>query len=185
MINRRDLITILGAGATAAQIDAFQHGVHAIQSAPKEYKLRFFSEAENRLLEEVAEMILPADERSPGARAAKVSFYVDLVAASSPVETQQEWRSRLASFDQAGGAPFLQLAVEDRAALLDRLAGSEGNPSSPPELFFARMKRATLLGYYTSEIGVRQELQRKSPEVLDHFTGACQHEPGTHSGLTP
>ena len=171
MINRRDLITILGAGATASQLEAFQHGAHAIKTAPKAYKLQFFTEAENRLLDEVAEMILPADERSPGARAAKVSLYIDLVVASSPSEAQREWRTGLAAFEQAGG---------DRAALLDRLAGAERNPSTPAELFFVKMKRATLFGYYTSEIGVRQELLRKSPEVLDRFTGACQHEPGTH-----
>ena len=181
MIRRRELITILGAGATAAQLDAFQHGVHEIRTAPKEYKLQFFSEAENRLLDEVAEMIIPADERSPGARAAKVSLYVDLVAANSPAATQRDWKSQLAAFDQAGNAPFLQLAAGERTALLDRLALSEKLPSSPAEHFFAKMKRTTLLGYYTSEIGVRQELQRKSPEVLDRFPGACQHPPGTHA----
>jgi gluconate 2-dehydrogenase subunit 3-like protein len=181
MIRRRDLITILGAGATAAQLDAFQHGVHEIRTAQKEYKLQFFSEAENRLLDEVAEMILPADERSPGARAAKVSLYVDLVAANSPAETQAEWKTQLAAFDQAGGKAFLQLAPGERAALLDRLARSEKQPAAPAEQFFVKMKRATLLGYYTSEIGVRQELLRKSPEVLDRFPGACQHPPGTHA----
>ena len=180
MINRRDLITILGAGA-AAQLDAFQHGAHQIQSAPKEYKLQFFSEAENRLIDEVADMIIPTDERSPGARAAKVSLYIDLVIANSSPAKQREWKSQMAAFDRAEGTSFLQLSADQRTALLNRLAKSERNPSNDAERFFVSMKRMTMFGYYTSEIGTRQELQRKSPEVLDRFPGACQHPPGTHT----
>jgi hypothetical protein len=179
-MRRRDLISLLGAGATAAQLDAFQHAAHEIRTKPEKYKLQFFSEAENRTLDELAEMILPADERSPGARAAKVSLYLDLVAANSPRVVQAEWKSGLAAFDQAGGKPFLDLAAADRVALLDRLS-SASNPSGAAELFFGRIKRLALFGYYTSEIGVRQELQRKSPEVLDRFPGACPHPPGMHA----
>ena len=181
MINRRELISILGAGATAAQLDAFQHGAHQIQTTPKEYKLQFFSEAENQLIDEVAEMIIPADDRSPGARGAKVSLYIDLVAANSGPAKQREWKSQLSAFDKAGEAPFLQLSGAKRKALLDRLAGAERRPASDAERFFVSMKRMTLFGYYTSEVGVRQELQRRSPEVLSDFPGACRHPAGTHS----
>ena len=174
MINRRDLIAILGAGVTAAELEAFQHAAHRVQSAPQDYKLQFFSEAENLLLDEVAEMILPADNRSPGARAAKVSLYIDLVVANSAPAKQAEWRSQLAAFDRAGSALFLKLSAKDRAALLDRLAEAERNPSNDAERFFVAMKRMTLAGYYTSEIGFRQEFQRKSPEVLVEFPGACR-----------
>ena len=157
MINRRDLIAILAAAA-----------------APADYKLRFFSEDENRLIDELAEMIIPADERSPGARAAKVSLYIDLVVSSSEPRKQADWKTQLAAFDRAGSAPFLKLSANDRAALLHRLAKAESDPSSGAERFFAAMKRMTLAGYYTSEIGYRREFERKSPEMLAEFPGTCR-----------
>ena len=172
MIRRRDLFTILGASATAEQLDAFQHGAHQIQTTPKDYKLQFFPEAENRLVADLAEMILPADDHSPGARAARVNLYIDLVLATSPRGTQSEWK--------AGLAEVMLVPAAERPALLDRLAKAEANPSTPSERFFVNLKRMTLAGYYTSEIGYRQELGRKSPEVLAEFPGACKHPSGTH-----
>lgn len=178
-LNRRDLLALLGAGATAAQLEAFQHQHRQLRSDPHNYRLQFFTEEQNRLLDEFSEMILPADERSPGARGAKVSLYIDLVVANSPASVQDQWRDQLAAFNEAGGRPFLELDPRERAALLDRLSRNEGRPETPAENCFAAVKRLTLAGYYTSEVGVRQELRSKSPEVLSRFEG-CTHPAGAH-----
>jgi hypothetical protein len=178
-LNRRDLLALLGAGATAAQLEAFQHQHRQLQSHPDSYRLQFFTEEQNRLLDELSEMILPADERSPGARGARVSFYIDLVIANSPASVQEQWQTQLAAFNLAGGKPFLELAPRERAALLDRLSRNESRPETPAEKCFVAVKRLTLAGYYTSEVGVRQELRSRSPEVLSRFEG-CTHQAGTH-----
>lgn len=178
-LKRRDLLALLGAGATAAQLEAFQHQHRQLRANPDGYRLQFFSAGENLLLDELSEMILPADERSPGARGAKVSLYIDLVVANSPTAVQEEWRTQLAALNVAGGKPFLDLLPPERAALIDRLSPNEREPGTPAEKCFAAVKRLTLAGYYTSEIGVRQELGSKSPEALSRFEG-CTHPAGTH-----
>jgi hypothetical protein len=43
----------------------------------------------------------------------------------------------------------------------------------PLELFFVTAKQATVHGYYTSEIGIHQELKYKGNKVLLEFVG-CQ-----------
>ena len=45
--------------------------------AAGDYKLQFFTPAENDLLDQVMEMIIPADGQSGGAHAAKVSLFAD------------------------------------------------------------------------------------------------------------
>ena len=44
---------------------------------------------------------------------------------------------------------------------------------TPLELFFVTAKQATVHGYYTSEIGIHQELRYKGNKVLLEFVG-CQ-----------
>jgi hypothetical protein len=137
------------------------------------------SAEELKTVDVLSEMILPADERSPGAREAKVARYIDLVLANSASQTQQEFRRNLKEFDKAAGGSFGGLAEADRIALLKRVAAGEARPASAADKFFATVKRMTVFAYYTSEIGVRQELRSKSPEALSEFVG-CTHQKGTH-----
>jgi len=83
-IDRRTTLALLGAGVLRANLSAAQHQAHALKADAKAYKLQFFTAQENDLLDRVAEMILPADDHSPGAHEAKVSLYIDLVVANSP-----------------------------------------------------------------------------------------------------
>src|SRR5258708_1379834 len=164
-IDRRTTLALLGAGVLRANLAAAQHQAHALKADAKAYKLQFFTAEENDLLDRVAEMILPADDHSPGAHEAKVSLYLDLVVANSPVSTKQQWKERLGAFSHE----FVKLAGPEQAALLDRLAAAEKNPGSPAEHFFADLKSATVFGYYTSRIGLLKELEYKGNAVLSGF----------------
>jgi len=42
---------------------------------------------------------------------------------------------------------------------------------TPLEAFFHNTKKATIHGYYTSEIGIQQELRYKGNKMLADFTG--------------
>ena len=42
---------------------------------------------------------------------------------------------------------------------------------TPLEAFFVTAKQATIHGYYTSEIGIHQELQYKGNKMLPEFVG--------------
>src|SRR6266542_3346764 len=112
-------------------------------------------------------MILPADDHSPGAREAKVSLYIDLVVANSAESKKQQWKERLGAFAREFG----QLSEPEQTAMLNRLAAAEENPSTPPEHFFADLKRATLSGYYTSRVGLLDELGYMGNAVMPGFPG--------------
>jgi hypothetical protein len=157
-MDRRAALALLGAGMTASRLEA----------AP----LQFFSPAEHDLIDAVAELIIPADAHSPGAHEAKVAAYIDLVVAHSPAEVQANWRSRLAAFRELAQQHGTQAALEQAAS-------KERNPSTPAEHLFVEVKRLTVSGYYTTELGLLQELGYKGNEVLGRFPG-CPHKPGTH-----
>lgn len=166
---------------------------------------RFFTPAEFALLDELTEMIIPADEHSPGARAAKVAAYLDFrVAETDPsiteyAELRRTWREGLKSVDQLSqkmnGAKFMQAAPEARLAVLTRLAANETapqkrpvedqyresnqnkkpqtevKPQEPNQDFFVFLKAQTTRAYYTSEIGLKQELEYKGNQYLKEFVG--------------
>ncbi len=182
-VTRRTALGLLGAGVLSARLEAAQQHLHAIKTDPKTYRLQFFTAQENALVDRVAEMILPADEHSPGAHEAKVSYFIDLVAANSAESVKADWKSRLAAFDKTAvsrhGKPFVDLAPGDQATVLSRAAASEKNPSALEEHFFVDMKRATLFGYYTTEIGLIKELGYQGNQALASFPG-CQHPSGSH-----
>src|SRR5689334_20572193 len=97
-ISRREAIKSIGVGAgviatlpvlpvRANLLDDETHSHHhaAPSTSPDDgpKPLRFFTEAENLTVVELSERIIPADDHSPGAKAAKVSEYIDLIVSMS------------------------------------------------------------------------------------------------------
>ncbi|MGA2736685.1 MAG: gluconate 2-dehydrogenase subunit 3 family protein [Bryobacteraceae bacterium] len=164
-INRRDLIRI-GAGAVVAAPAVF-----AVTDAPK-----FFTPAEFALLDELAETIIPADDHSPGARAAKVAAYIDArIAEAFDPKVRDDWRNGLVSVDdlsrKMNGRAFMEAGAGERVAVLERMAKNEMKPKAPEEVFFGELKHATAQAYYTSKIGIHQEMEYKGNVMLDEFVG--------------
>jgi hypothetical protein len=168
-VNRRTALSLLGWGVVSSRLEAAHQHLAALQASPQTYRLQFFTPQQYALVDRVAEMILPADDHSPGAHEAKVGYYVDLLVANSSAAVKADWKARLAAFEKLG----------DPAAALQAVAAQESNPGTPAEHFFVDMKKATLFGYYTSKIGLLQELGYKGNEALASFPG-CTHPPGTH-----
>jgi gluconate 2-dehydrogenase gamma chain len=169
MMDRRIALQLIGMGVAAARVGIAQEHLHTIKTRPQNYTLQFFTPAEDRLIDQIAEMILPADDHSPGAHAAGVSKYIDLVVDNSPADVQANWKSGLAAMGN-----FLNLSPAEQKSTLDKLCAAESHPATPAEQFFAAMKKATLFGYYTSQIGLIQELDYKGNEVLSSFPGCPQ-----------
>ena len=59
------------------------------------------------------------------------------------------------------------------------MAAHEEQPIAELELFFRRLKGMTIDGYYTSRIGIHQDLRYKGNTPQPEFTG-CTHS--AHSG---
>ena len=170
-LSRRDLLKLgaaatltasLGVGESLAQTPA------QVPAAPV-----FFTPQEFALVDELSEMIIPTDEHSPGARAAKVAAYLD--SRLSEWEEREQWREGLKLVEQlsqqAHGKPFLQSSSDERTAVLTRMAQNEGKPQKPEEVFFTELKAKVAHAYYTSEVGIKQEMEYKGNSYLAEFAG--------------
>jgi len=186
-LNRRDALKTLATGLGAVvSVPLLRSEVEALQkSIPKAgavHKLRFFTPAQHKTVETIAELIIPADDRSPGAKAAKVNDFIDLFVSESSDEVKQVWRDGLAELDRmsaaAGGKPFAQATPEQQVTLLTEISRNETvqTRGTPPlmDRFFREAKNRTVQGYYTSEIGIHKELQYKGNTFLAEFAG-CTH----------
>ena len=171
----------LTAGAALSVPVLFTRAMAAPATAPAAavFAPRFFGKDEFALLDELAETIIPADGHSPGARAAKVAGYIDgrLAEAYLPVEAdvQQRWHEGLRTVDalsrEMNGAAFLAASPEKRVAVLTRMAANEKDPKTDEEKFFRELKGTTIHGYYTSEIGIHQEMEYKGNTLQQEYAG--------------
>jgi Gluconate 2-dehydrogenase subunit 3 len=173
-LTRRDAIK-LGAAATITASLTLGETLRAqasLQGAPRE----FFTPVELALVDELGELILPTDEHSPGARAAKVAAHIDSQLAEAWDEKDRTtWRQGLAGIErlsrQNGGTGFLRSSPDQRVALLTRMAEHEGHPKTPEALFFVELKSRVVRAYYSSEIGIKQEMEYKGNSYLAEFVG--------------
>ena len=136
----------------------------------------FFTAKEFRMVDELAEIIIPADEHSPGAKAAGVAAVIDKeLAESFEDKPRQEWRDGLevvdATCQQMNRAAFLEATAEQRVAVVTSMARNEEDPKKPEELFFHRLKGRTAHAYYSSKIGIHQEIEYKGNSIQEEFAG--------------
>ncbi|HVG38500.1 MAG TPA: gluconate 2-dehydrogenase subunit 3 family protein [Pyrinomonadaceae bacterium] len=134
-VSRREVLK--GATGAAVALPLFKVEIFGSQYAPK-----FFTPAEFALVDELTEMIIPTDDHSPGARAAKVAAYLDFrVAETDPsipeyAELRRTWREGLKAVDrlsrEMNKADFLRAAPAARLAVLTRMAKSETAPQKKP-----------------------------------------------------
>jgi hypothetical protein len=127
---------------------------------------KFLTAAEYALLDELTELIIPADDHSPGARAAAVAGYIDgRLAESLEPDWQARWRTGLQAVEglsrELNGKPFLEATPEQRIAVLTRMAAGEQDPKTAPERFFRELKGRTAHAYYTSKIGIHLDQEYK------------------------
>ena len=168
-IDRRAAIRLTAAAGLAASLDV--RGVLA-QAA----RVRALTDAEFSLLDELAETIIPTDAHSPGARAAGVAAFIeDRLAEAWTDDERAEWRTGLAAIDEATrtavGRGFVEATPAEREAVLTALAEREGTPATAAERFFAMAKARVAFAYYTSRIGLIQEMQYAGNVYLDEFVG--------------
>ena len=160
---------------------------------------RFFTAPEMALLDELVELIIPADSHSGGARAAGVAGYIDgRLAQYDPAipalkADMGRWKAGLATVDAlaraTSGKPFLETSPAERTALLERIAKpltETAVPTEEPEdrrqpavekpetvgqRFFVELKSWTARGYYTSKIGIHDEMEYKGNRAIVEFSG--------------
>lgn len=187
-MNRRKLLVLASAAVVAAPFPATAQ--RAKQTSERQAKTsptgetgpapaagqKFFSAHEFATLDEMAEMIVPADEVSGGARAAKVTEYIDQrMGESLDTEMRQSWRDDLAEIDRLSrnlfGKTFRAGSVAERSRLLDRISRNEAKPKEAGEYAFGTIKWQVTFAYYKTRIGIHDDLKYLGNTLLDEFLG--------------
>ena len=159
-MERRTALKIVALGTLGSQGNSLLNAAWT----PDNYHLRFFDKQEIELLDRLMELIIPADEHSPGARAAKVSLFADLMVATSDDHTKELWKKGLQLMRDEAAHSSLDAALAKSAA-------NEGNPRNELERFYGRLKAITVNGYYTSAIGIHRDLRYQGNTYLPSFPG--------------
>lgn len=177
-MKRRAALQVLAVAVAPGQFATAQHHLVALAQAPSSYQPEFFNPEQIELLAQLTEMIIPADDSSPGAREANVSLFIDLMVSHSGQDTQEQWSSGLklveAEAQKRYGQAFLKCSAAEQDRIMAAMAAGEPGPQTALERFFARVKLMTIDGYYTSAIGIHRELRYKGNAVLTEFPG-CRH----------
>jgi gluconate 2-dehydrogenase gamma chain len=187
-VERREILRYIGIAAVAGTFPGFSQWVFACpqnhsQSSPAHvssdsYKPLFFSSQHYRMVERLADLIIPEDD-TPGAKQAGVAEFIDFMVANRvPVSGSRDIRSTddaiaagnelqnrfMAGLDWMNarshsefGHEFLDCTSEQQNSLLEELAyKAKFKPTTEGgRAFFQIMREYTVVGYYTTKIGLQ------------------------------
>jgi gluconate 2-dehydrogenase gamma chain len=186
--DRRSLLKIFGAiGATCAYPFASDelYGQTAPShmhpaAPPQQASPRFFNERDFKTISRIADLLIPETE-TPGAVGAGVPEYIDMVI-SRNTDQQLAMADGLRWLDSEAnridGKKFIDLTEEQQLSLLEPLCeafdADRNNPARDVQ-FFSLMKSLTADGYYTSKVGLMDELGYKGNMARMSFPH-CVHE---------
>jgi hypothetical protein len=134
LVTRRNALKALGATAGAATILPWlsDEGLAAYADAQKAGTapvLRVLTPAQYGTVERLVEAIIPTDERSPGAKDARVADYMDLLLAEADEGLRKDWLAGLAALDAEStkrfGHAFAKLDPAQTDALLTDISAYE------------------------------------------------------------
>lgn len=177
-MDRREVLRLMGAASVFSVLssDLFAATLRAQLAANEAGTLRTLSAAQNEIVAAMSDIMIPAT-RSPGAKAAKVNEFIDLILTEWATEEEKKiFLEGLAEADRKTNAlfghGFAAAPAKEQAAIVqvfdEELAASRNEKLSKQVRaweqtlllpFFAQMRRLTLVGYYTSPIGQEQELK--------------------------
>lgn len=191
-MNRREVLRLLAVTAISSTIptELLALGQEAHSQLGSSPALRTLNQHQKATVATIAELIIPTTE-TPGAKAARVDEFIDLVLTEWYEEVDRNrFLAGLADVDARTqslfGKNFVDCAEKQQVSVLttlDQEVESARESVTPSMLarekleilekhFFYMMKRLTLFGYYTSQIGSDQELHY---EVI----------PTEHAGCAP
>jgi hypothetical protein len=179
-VTRREMLKLAATAAISIPLVGLNNAAAAdaaTGSAAAQWKAPlFFTREEFAMVDEISELIIPTDEHSPGARAAGCAVYIDArLAESWTDEPKTQWRDGLKSIDaisqEMHSKPFMQATPEQRIAVLTRISHNEMDPKKPEERFFREVKSRTVHAYYSSKIGIHQEIGYKGNVPIKEFVG--------------
>ena len=180
--DRRDLIKSMAvslsvpalAQLSAGELVALGHRVHGAMPAQSSPSLTVLTQHQGATVDRISELILPETDTA-GASAAKVYLFIDrMLDGWFPESAKQRYLEGLAGVDRNSdsryGKRFVELEPEQQTAQLEALEAEAADVSGPRSFsignaqrldaahFWTVTKWLTLYGYFTSEVGMKQEL---------------------------
>ena len=200
-MNRRDLfrttlIATIGAAASTPPLAALQYPPNQDASKDLEradWKPEFMDQHQNETLIALSDQIIPATD-TPGAKAALVNRFLDLLMSAETAETQRAFFAALSYIDGASmeqfKSAFVYLSPEQQTSLLEQLAyphtharWGERETEFPGYDHFEKLKNWIVGAYYSSPIGLK-ELGWDGSPPHGVFSG-CEHADHEHHEQTP
>lgn len=193
-MNRRDALWLLGGAAAAPLLPALtpaelRAAGRAAHARARLRPLQVLDPHQSEMVATIAEIIIPETD-TPGGRAAKVHEFTDVLLAEwYTAEERDRFLAGLADVDtrakDAFGADFLNATGAQRTALVAGLdaevAALRAADAKPGEHFFGRMKWLAVFGYYTSEVGMTQELHWQA--IPGAYDGCAPRQPPAPGGF--
>jgi len=185
-MQRREALKLLAASAALPLLSrealALFQEVH--DQLPETAALKTLNPHQNATVIAISEGIIP-QTKTPGAQAARVNEFIDVVLSDwCDEQDRNSFLKGLDDFDSRCryllGKNFVDCSAEEQTHFL-QIADSEGPLTQArsaenelgglqQEVFFAKIKQLTLIGYYTSEIGFEQELHK---EIIPSRHAGC------------
>lgn len=190
-VTRREALRQIAVGGAAAATaplwveslvaSARQHAAHyqAAAAQAAAWTPKVLTPAQNEAVVVIAELIIPQTETA-GATKAQVNRFIDSVLADASDENRKKFTDGLAWMDTVSqrdaGGPFISASPAYQAALLTAMSSNK-RPNANELVgveFFKAIKSLTITGYYTSEIGMREEMNDDGNMFFLEFKG-CTH----------
>lgn len=164
--SRRELMARIAAGLAAVAAADAQH-VHEQVAQQKSgqkgpYQPKALTAHEYATVQKLSDLIIPADEHSPGALDAGAAEFIDFLC-NAAGEMKDIWSGGVLWLDEAmkrrfDGKAFIEAAPAQQTAMLDLIAWRKNRSA---ELnsgieFFAFCRRLVADAYYTSPIGFKE-----------------------------
>jgi hypothetical protein len=148
--------------------DSFQDGTQGV-----------LNQAQFETVEVLTDLIIPQTDTA-GARTARVTAFIDTILSDAEPNARDQFVDGIGWIDQRSmelfGSRFVTASVDQQTALLTILSARENKtPADAVGVeFFQALKSLTVTGYYTSRIGMLQELDDDGSNYFDEKQG-CQH----------
>ena len=177
-MKRRDAVKELGVGILGVLITRDQlarAATWARDARRGDYAPLFFTPHEWDTVRLLADIVIPADERSGSATDAGVPEFMDFMM-NERTDAQLPMRGGLAWLDNACRArtstTFIAASAAARTALLDQIAYPKNAPAalSPGVQFFTMFRDLTASGFWTSKMGIA-DLQYQGNVFVPEWTG--------------
>lgn len=185
-MNRRESLRLLAIAPLAAQLEWSPFDISEARRkadaarAAGAFTPAFFSEHELETVRVLADLILPADERSGSATELGVPEFMDFMMTDRP-SMQVPMRGGLAWLDLRSedrlDSDFVNLTDEQQRSILDEIAYPEqaDSENSHGVAFFTFFRDLTASGFWTTEEGMN-DLQYMGNTYVQKWTGAPEAE---------